>query len=310
MSICPSLSACEFVLDGDYTVPGTVFTLDGFREWRLSEDFPDLWRATFAGGRVYLETHLLFSNVYECWAEGFESCPRPADGHASDLDDAAELIIDGWLRVPATVFEIDGFRDWVLADDFPEKLKASFLGGRIEIQMSPEELHTHTRLKGDVFADLLAWVRQHRLGELFTDGALLTDGETGLSTEPDMMFCRWESIRSGRVQYVEKVRGSGRFVEVGGAPDLVVEVISRSSVRKDHVELAKRYFKAGVQEYWTIDGRGKTIDFRVFARGPRKFKRVAAEPDGYLRSDVLGGSFLVTRERNELDHWEYRLLGR
>ena len=124
------------------------------------------------------------------------------------------------------------------------------------------------------------------------------------------MFCPWESIRSGRVQYIEKARGSGRFIEVRGAPDLVVEVISRSSVRKDHVELTKRYFKAGVQEYWTIDGRGKTIDFRVLTRGPRKFKRVAAEPDGYLHSAVLGGSFLVTRERNELDHWEYRLLSR
>ncbi len=310
MSTCQSLSACEIVLDGQWTIPGSVFDLSGFREWRLSDCFPDHWRATFSGGRVYLETHLLFSSVYEYWAEGFESCPRPADDNASDADGSKELIIDGWLRVPATAFELQGFRDWVLADDFPEKLKASFLGGRIEVRMSPEELHTHTRLKGDVFADLHAWVRQRKIGELFVDGALLTEAGADLSTEPDVMFSQWESIRSGRVRYVEKVRGSGRFVEVSGAPDLVVEVTSRSSVRKDNVELAKRYFKAGVREYWTIDARGKTIDFRIFVRGPRKFKRVAADADGYARSDVLGGSFLVTRERNEVGHWEYRLLGR
>ncbi|HEX7446762.1 MAG TPA: Uma2 family endonuclease [Pirellulales bacterium] len=110
------------------------------------------------------------------------------------------------------------------------------------------------------------------------------------------------------MRYVEKVRGSGRFVEVSGAPDLVVEVTSRSSVRKDNIELAKRYFKAGVREYWTIDARGKTIDFRLFVRGQRKFKQVTAGNDGYVRSEVLGGSFHVTRERNEVGHWEYRLL--
>lgn len=298
------------MLDGDYIIPASVFTLNGFRKWRFSDRFPERWRATFAGGRVYLETHLLFSNVYEYWAEGSESCPRPADRHATDDEDSGELIIDGWLRVPATVFELDGFRDWVLADDFPEKLKASFLGSRIEIEMSPEELHTHTRVKGDIFADLRTWVLQHRAGELFTDGAQLTEGDAGLSTEPDMMFSLWDSIRSGRVRYVEKVRGSGRFTEVSGAPDLVVEVTSRSSVRKDNVELAKRYFKAGVREYWTIDARGKSIEFRVFVRGARKFKRVAAGADGYTRSQVLGGSFKVTRQLNELEHWEYRLLGK
>ncbi|HVW37475.1 MAG TPA: Uma2 family endonuclease [Pirellulales bacterium] len=222
---------------------------------------------------------------------------------------AGELVFDGFC-IPAEIFDFEKFRDWVHAEGFPEKVRVSYIAGHIEVGMSPEELETHNKLKGAIHGCLWNWIDRKQLGELFEDGALLVHPDTKLAVEPDVMFCSWAGTQSGRVRYAERVEGSNRFVEVVGSPDLVVEVVSESSVRKDSVLLRKHYFLAGVQEYWLIDGRGESIDFQLLARGEHEFEPVAADADGYRRSEVLGGSFLLTRSLNRARRFDYRLAGR
>lgn len=48
--------------------------------------------------------------------------------------------------------------------------------------------------------------------------------EAQIANEPDMMFCSWNRLLSGQIRYAERIEGSGRLVEVIGAPDLVVEI--------------------------------------------------------------------------------------
>jgi len=56
---------------------------------------------------------------------------------------------------------------------------------------------------------------------------------------------------------------------VRGAPDLVVEVVSESSVRHDRVVKLGWYASIGVPEYWLVDPRAKTLERLVLGAGGR-----------------------------------------
>ena len=175
---------------------------------------------------------------------------------------------------------------------------------------SPEELQTHNKLKRAMTRYLDEWVDPLDIGETLADGALLVNEAADLSTEPDLTFCSWESLESGRVKYVEAVAGSDRYVEVVGGPDLVVEIVSRSSVYKDTEALPPLYFAAGVLEYWLIDARGSDIDFHLKARGDAGWRDVESDSDGFYQSDVLGGKFRLVRELNRVGGFRYELLSK
>jgi Uma2 family endonuclease len=211
------------------------------------------------------------------------------------------------VRVPSDAFDLQGFRRWVHSDDFPERGKISFIDGEVVVDMSPEEIDSHSSLKSDLHAQLWVFVRQNGLGRVYPDRTLLINESAGLSAEPDMMFCGNSSLESKSVYKREFVAGSGRYVELVGSPDLVVEIISRYSVRKDTELLREKYFTAGIAEYWLIDARGENIEFKLLTRGGDGFVETAQDDEGYRRSDALGASFLLTRQWNEISGFDYTL---
>jgi Uma2 family endonuclease len=312
MSVSTIPTYGELVFDG-FRVPAGVFDFDKFQEWIHADGFPEKVDACYIDGYVQIDMN---PDVVECNARlngdvygelRDQQLQRRLSQIVPPL--AGELAFNEF-RVPAEVFDFEKFLEWVNSDEFPEHVRVTYIDGCIEVEMAPEELETHTKLKGDIYGDLREWVRRKQLGEIFTDGALLVHHDAKLSGKPDVMFCSWASTQSGRVHYAELVQGSNRFIQVVGSPDLVVEVVSRSSVRKDGVLLREQYFQAGIQEYWLIDGRGETIDFQLLTRGEHEFEPVAADADGYRRSEVLGGSFLLTRSLNRAGRFDYRVTGR
>jgi len=52
-----------------------------------------------------------------------------------------------------------------------------------------------------------------------------------------------------------------------GAPDLVAEVLSPSSNKRDRVDKKKAYEKFGVKEYWIVDIKNKSVEVYVLERG-------------------------------------------
>lgn len=52
-----------------------------------------------------------------------------------------------------------------------------------------------------------------------------------------------------------------RYVELEGAPDPIVEIVSDCSVQKDTQRLSKACFEVGVREYWLADARGSQLVF-------------------------------------------------
>jgi len=218
------------------------------------------------------------------------------------------VIFEDQLRVPMDVFELQKFCDWAHSDEYPETGKIAFIDGEIEVDMSPEELTSHNRVKRDLSIDLGTIVRQSDQGELLVDGALLVNESARLATEPDLMYCSWDSIRVGRVVYAPSVEGSDRLVEVRGSPDLVCEIVSKGSVGKDTVRLREAYFAAGIPEYWLIDARGKALDFQILIRGETEYRSVAPDAQGGLLSSVFQRHFRLIRQQNPVGATCYRLL--
>jgi Uma2 family endonuclease len=222
----------------------------------------------------------------------------------SDMEPA--LSIDGdRARLPSSVFEHAGFRAWARSGEVPEWLRIAYIDGEVLIEMSPEAIETHNKAKRKITEVLGRIIDDEDLGEAYADGVLATHEDARLSTEPDFAFVSWRSFDDGRVRLVEKSNRADEHIELEGAPDLVVEIVSDSSVRKDTKLLFDAYLRAGVPEYWLVDARDE-ISFQIFAleRGVYQASAGDGEPQ-YSR--VLGRSFALTREKNRAGRWRYSL---
>lgn len=217
---------------------------------------------------------------------------------------AHTLSLDGdSVRIPAEAFEQDGFRRWLGSSGFPEHARASFAEGEVFVDMSPESIEVHNKVKTIVTVELGGLIRREDLGEFYSDRALLTNDTAGLSTEPDAIFAGWETLESGRLRLGP---GDVDGIELIGVPDLVVEIVSPSSVRKDTVTLRAAYARATIPEYWLIDARGEQLKFEILRLDNGTYT-AADRPDSPQRSSVLARTFVLERDRNRVGRWTYRL---
>lgn len=211
------------------------------------------------------------------------------------------------VAVPESALALDGFREWVRSDTFPKSGQISLLEGEIFVDMSPEEIGTHTQVKRAVYKGWERHLDTFDVADFLPDGPLLIHEGAGLATEPDGLLCLWESLRLGRVVYRAAVDGSERYVEVVGSPDLVLEVVSRSSVHKDNVDLVDLYHRAEIPEYWLIDARADEIRFQILVRKAEGYEPSETDDDGFVYSPVLNRWFRLTRQRNPVGGWLYVL---
>ncbi|MHC4179080.1 MAG: Uma2 family endonuclease, partial [Planctomycetota bacterium] len=191
------------------------------------------------------------------------------------------------------------FRRWATSEDFPERGRIDYIAGRIDVDMSPEDLHTHGKLKTELVGVLWRRIKEQGLGELYTDRARVSCPDADLSAEPDVVFVSESSLDSGRVRFVPKAGGAAdRYVELEGPPDLIVEVVSDASVRKDTGRLPAAYYRAGVTEFWLIDARGEELLFRIHHRGATNYEPADTDADGYQDSTILAHRYRLDRSRN------------
>jgi Uma2 family endonuclease len=210
------------------------------------------------------------------------------------------------LVVPPEVRTLEGFRAWASADDFPERVRVTYLDGEVYLDMSNEEINTHVALKTRLIITLGTLVEQLKLGKFYGDGVLLVNEEGQVSNNPDAVFLARASIESRRVRLVPRKGAEHLYRELEGTPDWVLEVVSDSSVSKDTVQLRGGYHRAGIPEYWLVDARGQEVSFQILNHRKTGY---AASPvrDGWQRSRVFGRSFRLERALDEFGLWEYTL---
>ena len=185
------------------------------------------------------------------------------------------------------------FREWARDNDLPEhKTRIDFYKGEVWVDMGREQIFTHGLLKTEMAIVLGGMLKKTKLGYYWCNGVLVSNIQADLSGNPDGTFVSHEALDSGRVALIEGAEEG--FIELLGTPEMVLEVVSESSVSKDNVKLREAYWEAGIPEYWIADARGERLDFRILKRGPKGYAETRKQ-GGWLRSNAFGHAFRLTR---------------
>lgn len=214
------------------------------------------------------------------------------------------IIFEDRISVPDGIGQsLESFRQWACSDTRSDHVRASFLNGQTWVEQSMEELFRHNQLLTRILLTLGHRIPPAR-GYLFHGRVYYTNVVAGLSTEPDLLFVSAESIRGGDVEFTRKE--DGRTWEVQGTADLTLEIVSKTSARKDLVLLRELYHRAGVREYWLIDSRKSPARFEILRWLPDSYESVEAV-EGWVRSDVLDCSFRLDESSDPLGNPLYTL---
>lgn len=158
-----------------------------------------------------------------------------------------------------------------------EDVHAEWVDGEVIVFMPPRTRHQAvvyflTRLLG-------AYVDFFHLGRL-----LFAPFEMRLSSsarEPDILFVSQANLHRLTAERLD------------GPADLIVEVVSEDSVRRDRVQKFIEYQSAGVREYWLVDSQPEVQPEFYFLNDEGRFEPAPIE-EGLFRSRVLPGLWLKT----------------
>jgi len=221
---------------------------------------------------------------------------------------ALTVIFEERVEIPLNIRSLADFRRWALSADFPQCGRIDFVEGRIEVDMSPEDFFCHGILKTEILGVLYRLVKGTQQGHLVCDRTRVSSLEADLSSEPDIVYISHDALAAGRARLVQNSTGApGRYVELEGAPDIVVEIVSDSSIKKDTQRLPAAYFKAGVREFWLVDARGQTPLFVIHQPGDSGYHPVPVDADGFQKSVVFKRGFRLDGTRDNQGHWVFDL---
>ncbi len=151
----------------------------------------------------------------------------------------------------------------------PEEPRCELLFGRFYVVPSPNV--PHQNLVGAIFLQLSALARR-------------TGGEVFIA--PLDVVLAPHTVVQPDVLYVSPERRDIVRDRIFGAPDLVVEVLSPGTARRDHGAKMLAYAEADVREYWLVDPAAEEIEFLVNDGGAF---RVVVPRENIYRSAAVAG---------------------
>src|SRR5689334_12304253 len=152
------------------------------------------------------------------------------------------------------------FREWV------GERHAEWAYGEA-IFMAPDNT-LHASLRTWLASIICGFVNEKGLGETFTESV-----ETRLEStdrEPDILF-----VSTARRHVIKRA-----FID--GGPDLAVEIVSPTSVKRDYQEKFGEYAAAGVREYWIVDPQKQVMLAYSLVSG--SYQPITADGSGKISS--------------------------
>ena len=173
------------------------------------------------------------------------------------------------------------YDDFVLFPD--DGLRHELIDGEHYVTPSPNE--RHQTILANLFLLIGTWLRTNAIGK-----AWLAPFDVVLSpsdvVEPDLLY----ASNARRAQIVTKAN-------LQGSPELVVEIGSPSTRRRDETLKRALYERAGVSEYWVVDPELDAV--RVYRRIGDRFARpleLSLEGRDILTTSLLPGLALPLNE--------------
>lgn len=163
--------------------------------------------------------------------------------------------------------------------DIREDAHAEWVEGEVTVFMPPKSAH---QLASTFLVGLISlYVNLLELGKLFAAPfeMLLVPGR--ISREPDILFVaknHFDRLNDDRLE---------------GPADLVIELLSDSSVTRDRDRKFYEYQRAGIPEYWVFDprpGKQRADFYQLSAAG--KYEVIAPDDGGRYHSSVLPGFWI------------------
>lgn len=151
--------------------------------------------------------------------------------------------------------------------ELPDRPRCELIHGRFYLSPSPTPLH---QMVVFLLARLLA-------------RAVEPQGGLVLPAPLDVVLAGHSAVQPD-VIYVSRDRRDIVGERIEGAPDLLVEVLSPGTVRRDRLEKLALYAESGVREYWIVDPEERQIEFLIHQGG--RFV-VALPADDEYHSEVL-----------------------
>lgn len=151
------------------------------------------------------------------------------------------------------------------------------------VMMAPPS-RTHQEISGALFAQLYAFLEGKKCrvySAPFAVRLFEKDGDTpedvDTMVEPD----------------ISVVCDSSKLDDAGckGAPDLVMEILSPSTMRHDRFTKFNLYQRAGIREYWIVDPSSKSIQVFVLEDGNYKAQDFGTVGD-IIKVNVLDSCFI------------------
>jgi Uma2 family endonuclease len=144
------------------------------------------------------------------------------------------------------------YDDFVLFSD--DGLRHELIDGEHYVTPSPNAKHQQIVLK--LGARILTWVERSNAGKVFI-------------APFDVVFTQFDVVEPD-VLYMSKARAAAilKDANVQGVPELVIEIGSPSTRRRDETVKCSLYERVGVSEYWVVDPMLDIV--RIYRReGPR-----------------------------------------
>jgi Uma2 family endonuclease len=178
---------------------------------------------------------------------------------------------DAGMNTPGVKLTYD---DFVL---FPDDGKRhELIDGEHYVTPSPNR--KHQKVSGNFFLLIGAWLEQHPIGQIYY-------------APFDVIFSMFDVVEPDLL-YMSNERAAQVLTDtnVKGAPELVIEIGSKGTRRRDETIKRRLYERSGVSEYWVVDPEIDVI--RVYLRGAKGFERpneLRAEAGDTLTTPLLPG---------------------
>jgi Uma2 family endonuclease len=161
------------------------------------------------------------------------------------------------------------------AEDYmklPEGAPYELLNGKLTFMPSPKDPHQDA--SGNLFAALLFFVKKQKLG-IVRHAPMDVHLDENNIVQPDILFLSNE-------------RMDRRKDWIYGAPDLMVEILSKGTKKKDQKTKLALYEKHGVLEYWLVDTDNRTVEIHV-AKQAKFIKKALLHEGEVLTAEVVPG---------------------